>query len=101
MKSMSRFMKFIGGRDLVYGLLLLIMIGITISIYHKISFIFQPFIIIISTVVPPIILAFVAYYLLNPVVNLLERLHVKRLWGMILIILGLIGLVTGDRKSVV
>lgn len=95
MKTMSRFMKFIGGRDLFFGLLLLIMIGITISIYHKISFIFQPVIIIFSTVVPPIILAFIAYYLLNPIISLLERIHVKRFWGMIIILLGLIGLVTG------
>lgn len=95
MKSMSRFMKFIGGRDLFYGLLLLILIGIMISIYHKISFIFQPVIIIFSTVVPPIILAFVVYYLLNPIVSLLERLHVKRFWGMIIILLLLIGFLTG------
>lgn len=37
MKTMSRFMKFIGGRDLIYGLILLILIGITIGIYYKIQ----------------------------------------------------------------
>ena len=95
MKNPSRFMKFIGGRDLFYGLILLILIGITIFLYQKISFIFQPFIIIFSTVAPPVILAFIAYYLMNPIVNLLERFRIKRIWGIIIIILGISGLLTG------
>ncbi|WP_099156659.1 AI-2E family transporter [Virgibacillus ndiopensis] len=91
----SRFMKFIGGRDLLFGLIILILIGIMIYIYDKISFIFNPVIIIFSTVVPPVILAFIAYYLLNPIVHFLERLHIKRVWGIIIIILGISGLLTG------
>ncbi|WP_106495238.1 AI-2E family transporter [Lentibacillus sp. Marseille-P4043] len=95
MKTASRFMKFIGGRDLFFGVILLILIGITIYIYDKISFIFNPIIIIFSTIVPPIILAFIVFYLLNPIVNLLERLHIKRIWGILIIILGISGLLTG------
>src|SRR5690625_2452011 len=95
MKNPSRFMKFIGGRDLFYGLILLILIVITIFIYQKISFIFQPFIVIFATVSPPVILAFIAYYLMNPIVNLLERFRIKRIWGIIIIILGISGLLTG------
>lgn len=95
MKNASRFMKFIGGRDLFWGLIFIILIGVTIFIYNQISFIFHPLIVILSTVVPPIILAFITYYLLNPIVNLLERIHIKRIWGIIIIILGLGGLLTG------
>src|SRR5690625_4602020 len=95
MKNPSRFMKFIGGRDLFYGLILLILIGVTIFLYHKISFIFHPFIVIFATVAPPVILAFIAYYLMNPIVNLLERFRIKRIWGIIIIILGISGLLTG------
>ncbi|MFD1361869.1 AI-2E family transporter [Lentibacillus salinarum] len=91
----SRFMRFIGGRDLFYGLILLILIGITIFIYTNVSFIFNPFLTIMSTILPPIILAFIAYYLLNPIVNLLERVHIHRIWGIIIIILGISGLLTG------
>src|SRR5699024_11126656 len=94
MKNPSRFMKFIGGRYLFYGLILLILIGITIFLYHKISFIFKPFIVIFSTVAPPVILAFIAFYLMNPIVNLLERFLIKRIWGIIIIILGISGLLT-------
>lgn len=75
--------------------MVVILLGIAIFIYNKISFIFYPFIVIISTVAAPIILAFIAYYLMNPIVNLLERLHVKRIWGIIIIILGIAGLLTG------
>jgi predicted PurR-regulated permease PerM len=95
MKNPSRFMKFIGGRDLFYGLILLILIGIVIFIYNKISFVFHPLLVIFSTVAPPVILAFIAYYLMNPIVNLLEKLRIKRIWGIIIIILGISGLLTG------
>lgn len=91
----SRFMKFIGGRNLAFSLILLILIGTTIYIYHKISFVFQPLITIISTVLPSITLAFIAYYLFNPIVNLLERFKIKRIWGIILLILAITGLLTG------
>lgn len=95
MKNPSRFMKFIGGRDFFYSLILLILIGIMIAIYHKITFIFHPLIVIFSTVAPPVILAFIAYYLMNPIVNLLEKLRIKRIWGIMIIILGISGLLTG------
>ncbi|HEY4600868.1 MAG TPA: AI-2E family transporter [Cerasibacillus sp.] len=95
MKYSSRFMKFIGGRDLVFGLIILILIGITIFVYQHVSFIFNPIVTIFSTLLPPIILAFIAYYLLNPIVNLLERLRIKRIWGIIILILGISGILTG------
>ncbi|WP_185959670.1 AI-2E family transporter [Lentibacillus cibarius] len=95
MMKTSRFMKFIGGRDLFYGLILLILIGIAIFIYSNVSFIFDPIITIFSTVIPPVIIAFIAYYLLNPIVNLLEQLHIHRIWGIIILILGISGLLTG------
>lgn len=95
MNFTSRFMKFIGGKDLAFGLILLILIGVMIFIYNKISFIFNPIIVVFSTIGPPVILAFIAYYLINPIVNLLELLHIKRVWGIIIIILGFSGLLTG------
>ncbi|RLL42009.1 AI-2E family transporter [Oceanobacillus piezotolerans] len=95
MKEPSRFMKFIGGRNMFYLLTLLILLGLTIFIYTKVSFIFHPIIVIFSTITPPIILAFIAYYLLNPIVDYLEKKRVKRIWGIILLILFIAGLLTG------
>lgn len=88
-------MKFIGGRDLIFTLLVLILVGFTIMIYTNISFIFHPIIVIISTMIAPVILAYIAYYLMNPIVNLLERLHIKRIWGILILILAIAGLITG------
>lgn len=95
MKYTSRFMKFMGGRDLVFALILLILIGIIFFIYDKVSFIFHPLVVVLSTVAPPVILAFIAFYLLNPIVTLLEKIHIKRIWGIVIISLGLGGLITG------
>ena len=95
MKEPTRFNKFLGGRNLVFLLSVLILIGITIFIYTKISFIFHPLIVILSTVAPPAIIAFIIFYLMNPIVNLLEKIRIKRLWGIIIIILSIGGIITG------
>jgi predicted PurR-regulated permease PerM len=95
MKQTSRFIKFMGGQNLLYLLVLFILIGITIFIYNKVSFIFHPVIVIFSTITPPIILAFIAYYLLNPIVDMLEKFRIKRIWGIIMLIIGIGGLLTG------
>src|SRR5699024_11462679 len=79
MKEPTRFNKFLGGRNLIFLLSVLILIGITIFIYTKISFIFHPLIVILSTVAPPAIIAFIIFYLMNPIVNLLEKIRIKRL----------------------
>src|SRR5699024_6845896 len=79
----------------LFMLLTLLLLGVVIMIYNKISFVFQPIFIILSTIVPPVILAFIAYYLLNPIVNILEKMKINRLWGIIIIIVGFTGIVTG------
>jgi predicted PurR-regulated permease PerM len=95
MNSDNRFIKFLGGKNITFVLTLLILIGLMIFIYEKVAFVFNPVIVILSTITPPIILAFIAFYLLNPIVNLLERIKIKRIWGIILIIIGITGLLTG------
>lgn len=95
MEKGTRFIRFIGGKNIIFLFTTLILIGLTIIIYNKISFVFHPLIVILSTITPPVILAFIAYYLLNPVVNLLEKIHINRLWGIIIIIVVFSGLITG------
>ncbi|ENH96064.1 hypothetical protein J416_12704 [Gracilibacillus halophilus YIM-C55.5] len=95
MNTSNRFFQFIGGKNIFYILTFFILVGITIFIYTKISFVFYPLQVIITTIAPPVILAFIAYYLLNPIVNLLERFRIHRLWGIILLILGISGGLTG------
>lgn len=95
MNETNRFIKFIGGKNLIFGLVTLLLLGLVVLIYNQISFIFEPFFVIASTIVPPIIVAAIAYYLLNPIVNILEKYKIKRLWGIIIILLAFIGIITG------
>ncbi|HLR51370.1 MAG TPA: AI-2E family transporter [Candidatus Avamphibacillus sp.] len=94
-KPPSPFMKFLGGRDLIFGLVILILIGIIIFIYNQVSFIFHPLIIIFTTILAPVILAFIAYYLLNPIIDLLEKFKIRRVWGIVIIALIITGILTG------
>lgn len=80
------FFQFFGGRKLLFTLTVLILTGILILILNHISFIFKPFIVIFNTVIGPVILAFILYYLLNPLVNIMERYRINRLWGIIILI---------------
>src|SRR5699024_4595600 len=95
MKETTRFNKFLGGRNLIFLLILLILISITIFIYTNISFIFYPLIVIFSTLAPPSVLSFIIFYLIYLIVNLLEKIRIKRLWGIIIIILSIGGIITG------
>ncbi|MDH5140836.1 AI-2E family transporter [Staphylococcus cohnii] len=89
----TRFMKFLGGKDLVLALLILIFIGCAIFIFDQVSYIFKPFIIVFNTIVAPIIVSIILYYLFNPLVNLMERYNISRLWGVIILFLVIIGVI--------
>ena len=95
MTDKTRYTRFIGGNNLVFTLIVLLLLGAMIFLYSKISFIFEPLIIILSTVIAPVILAIVAYYLFNPLINWLENHKVKRIWGIIILLLTIIALITG------
>lgn len=90
----TRFMKFFGGRDIYFILGLLILIGLTIFIFQNVSFIFQPLVTVTTTLIGPIIVAFIAFYLFNPIINFMEKLNVPRLWGIIILLLAIIGALT-------
>ena len=91
----TRYRRFSGGSNLVFSLIVLILLGILIYMYTKIAFIFVPLIVILSTIIAPVILATVSYYLFNPMINWLEKHRVKRIWGIILLFLAIIALLTG------
>ncbi|MBK3719734.1 pheromone autoinducer 2 transporter [Staphylococcus arlettae] len=90
----TRFMRFLGGKDLIFGLFMLILIGIVIFIFDQVSYIFKPFIIVFNTIVAPIIVSLILYYLFNPIVNLTERYNISRLWGVIILFLVIIGVIS-------
>ncbi|MDT3959736.1 AI-2E family transporter [Staphylococcus kloosii] len=90
----TRFMKFLGGKDLIFGLCMLILIGIVIFIFDQVSYIFKPFIIVFNTIVAPIIVSLILFYLFNPIVNLMERYNIPRVWGVSILFLVIIGVIT-------
>lgn len=92
--SESRFMMFLGGNDLIYALIALVLLGIVIFIFDKISYVFQPFIIVFNTIAAPIIVSLVLFYLFNPIVNMMERYRIPRLLGITIIYVAIVGIIT-------
>ena len=92
--SETRFMRFLGGNDLIYGLVALVLLGIVIFIFDKVSYVFEPFIIIFNTIAAPIIVSLILFYLFNPLVNLMERYGIPRLLGITIIYVAVVGIIT-------
>ena len=86
--------RFLGGKSLLFVLISILLIGLIIFLYTQISFIFYPINVFFSTVVLPVILATIGYYLLRPILSLLEKIHIPRGWGILIIFLGVSGLIT-------
>lgn len=85
---------FLGGKSTIFVLVSILLIGLIILIFNQISFVFYPLNVFFSTVVLPIVLATIGYYLLRPILSLLEKLHIARPWGILIIFLFASGLIT-------
>lgn len=90
----TNYIQFLGGRNTLFTLIALVLIGLIIFIFREVSFIFNPLSVFMQTVVLPVTLAMILYYLLRPVLRLLERFRIKRIWGILMIFLGVVGLLT-------
>ncbi|WP_317971114.1 AI-2E family transporter [Paenibacillus sp. CCS19] len=75
-------------------LLILLMIGVNIFVISKITFVFHPLKILLETVFLPILLTGVAYYLLNPIVEFLEKRNIKRAYSILALYLLVAGIIT-------
>ncbi|WP_025690833.1 AI-2E family transporter, partial [Paenibacillus zanthoxyli] len=91
----ERFRKFFLNNKFVVFLLVLLLIGLNVLVFARIPFIFIPLSVLLHTVALPVILSGVAYYLLNPLVDRLERKsRVKRAYGIVILYLLIIGVIT-------
>ncbi|MCJ2147190.1 MULTISPECIES: AI-2E family transporter [Bacillus] len=97
----GRFKKFFLDNKFVLFLLVLLLIGLNILVFTKASFIFTPFIVLVETIALPVVLTGVVYYLLNPIVDFLERKNVKRIYSILLLYIVIIGLITISIVSVI
>lgn len=95
MKKETKWIQFLGGKGLIFTLVVFLLIGSTIFIFQQISFIFHPLQIIFKIMINPVIFALILYYLFNPLVNYLEHHGIKRTYsvsGIFIISIGLISL---------
>ncbi|WP_377889882.1 AI-2E family transporter [Alkalihalobacillus sp. R86527] len=76
-------------------LIWLLLIFTVIWVGSKIGFLFRPIVILVTTLAFPIIAAGVFYYLLRPVIALLEKAKIPRPLGILIVYLALAGGVTG------
>ncbi|MFC4356245.1 AI-2E family transporter [Chryseomicrobium palamuruense] len=83
-----------GGKNTIFALILIVLVGLSIFIFDLVSFVFNPLTVFLGNVVLPIILATIVYYLLRPVLRLLESLKIPRIWGILILFIAVIGLVT-------
>lgn len=79
----------------------LLIIATLILVSSKIDFFFQPIGTFFTTLFAPILIAGFLYYLLNPLVNLLMKMGVKRLAAIALIFILLIGMIVLIFMSII
>ncbi|MGX7244219.1 AI-2E family transporter [Enterococcus quebecensis] len=97
-KQETRWIKFLGGKNLLFTLVALLLLGAVIFVFHQVGFIFGPIGVVFKTIIGPTILALILYYLFNPLVNWLEKYKVKRVYSvsaifMILVTLIVVGII--------
>lgn len=77
--SLSWFFKWFVDNKAITVFLVTLLMGLNILVLSKISFIFTPLLEFGAAVMLPVIISGLLYYLLNPIVDFLERHRVKRI----------------------
>lgn len=62
----------------------LLVVATLIFVLSKVSFVFAPIQTFIATLFGPFLIAGFLYYLMNPLINLLEKFKIKRNWGILI-----------------
>ena len=75
-KKSTRWIKFLGGNNTIFTFVLLFIIGATILLYSQLHFILQPILTILSAVLTPIVISFILFYLLDPIVSFFEEKNI-------------------------
>ena len=69
----TSFIRFLGGKNLLFLLIALLLFGSIIFVFDKVKFIFYPLQVLFEVVILPGVLATIGYYLLRPFVRLAEK----------------------------
>ncbi|WP_223554422.1 AI-2E family transporter [Lysinibacillus sphaericus] len=90
----TKFIRFLGGKNLFFTLIILVLLACVIFMFQKVAFIFTPLKVLFQVVILPGVLAGIAYYLLRPLLGLLEKWRIPRIWGILLLYIAVIGILT-------
>lgn len=90
----TNFIRFLGGKNLLFFLLIALLVGVIIFIFDKISFIFEPLQVLVKVIILPGVLGVILYYLLRPPLKLLVRWKVPRALGILILYIGVAGIIT-------
>lgn len=82
-KRFSWFWRWFLNNQVVTSLLIVLLILLILLVFTKVSYLFKPVWQFIGVVGLPLIMAGILYYLMNPVVDYLEKKQVPRLWSII------------------
>lgn len=83
----SKFISFMGGINLIFSLILMILITAIIYLLSTISFIFTPVFSIITPILTPFLVAIIFYYMFIPLVDFLNNKKVPRSIGALIALL--------------
>ena len=89
----TRWIKFLGGKNIIFTLAVLILIGIMFLLYSQLTFILDPIVTMLTAVLTPLIISFILFYLLSPLVDFVEKRGVPRLVAIIGLYIVFIGLI--------
>lgn len=89
----ERFKAFILNNRFVLSLLVLLLIGLNIRVFSTIPYVFLPFVALVKTVFLPILLTGVVFYLLNPIVDILEKRGVRRVYSILILYVLIVGII--------
>ncbi|MDF2857804.1 MAG: YubA, partial [Neobacillus sp.] len=92
--KINMFKNFILNNRFVIFLMILLLIGLNILVFKKVSFIFTPIAVLLKTIVLPIVLSAIVYYLLVPIVDFFDKKGIKRVYSIIVLYLIIIGIIT-------
>ncbi|MGL9769115.1 AI-2E family transporter [Enterococcus sp. DIV0806c] len=78
MKKESPLVRLLGGKTSLFVLLLAFGVGGTLLVFSKLSFLLEPFVIICQVLFSPLVMTLVLYFVLKPIVKLLERFSLSK-----------------------
>ena len=90
----TRFIRFLGGKNLLFLLITALLVGCVIFIYDTVSFIFEPLFVLFDVIILPGVLGVILFYLMRPILKRLLKWKVPRIWAILILFMGALGFIT-------